>query len=507
MRKIFNLSPAPVLGFAADRDRDGRIVDFRCTLANPAARRLRQWSGGTPLGTRLSEELTVAVTGGLLDSWARVVLTGRPAHSEQMLYLNQKERWFEVSAARLDDGVLVNMTDITGQKVAEEKVRFAERRLHRILNSALDGIITLDSRKRISSFNASAEQLFGYRAAEMIGQSLDDLLPQALRARHTALVNAFAEGPDRSLRMSEWRLVRGLHRDGHLIPLLASISKISVDGVPTLTVFMRDMSSTLRHEDELRATIGELQDQRRRAEQSSFAKSEFLAKMSHELRTPLNAILGFSEMIRDGLLGEIQPPAYRDYIDDIHAGGQHLLSVIDDILDLSRIESEKVVLHFEALDMAAEIADSLRMVEMERERRGQRIAVDLAPEARHVTADRRVVRQILLNLLANVVRYVQPGGEAQIVARLDPPEGPAPQLTLTVADNGPGLPGAVLDNLGQPFIAAGSIYADTNTGTGLGLAIVKGLAEAHSGMLQIRSSATGTAVTVRLPCSNVPPSG
>ncbi|MEQ8345393.1 MAG: ATP-binding protein [Sneathiellaceae bacterium] len=492
--QAFHTSPAVIMAFAALRDGDGTILDFRCTLANPAAGTVLGRPVGELVGRRMSDTFTLAVTGGLLERCIDLVDSGTPVRMDLRQPTDRGERWFDLAAVQLADGVLLNMSDISLQKEAEDRLRRAERRLQRILDSALDGIITLDREQRVSSFNSSAEELFGYAGAEILGKPLDILLPPEQRGRHARLVAEFAAGPDRSRRMSEWRLVRGVNRRGMHIPLMASISKITVEGEPTLTVFLRDMSTTLRQEDELRARIVDLREQRQRAEQSSFAKSEFLAKVSHELRTPLNAILGFSEIMHSGLLGTVQPAAYHSYVADIHAGGRHLLSLIDDILDLSRIESQKVVLHREPVDIGGEIAESLRLLEIERSRREMTIRTAVPADLGPAIADRRSVQQILVNLLSNALHYGRQGGWIEVGAARS-----GGLVTLRVSDNGPGIAQKVIENLGQPFISSGSIYSDTRSGTGLGLAIVKGLAEAHGGRLQIDSDDNGATVTVTFP--------
>jgi cell cycle sensor histidine kinase DivJ len=231
---------------------------------------------------------------------------------------------------------------------------------------------------------------------------------------------------------------------------------------------------------------------------ASREKSRFLATMSHELRTPLNAIIGFSEVMALAMFGPLSP-RYREYAGLIQDSGQHLLDLINGLLDMSKIEAGKFELHEElfALD---EVADSAaRFVGLAAERTGVTLSVAVASGARRIFADRRAVKQILVNLLSNAVKFTPPGGSVTLTAAA---EGKA--VLLAVADTGTGIAAADLERLGRPFEQTQG--AQGKEGTGLGLALVKALAALHGGEARIVSMlGEGTVVTVRLAHAAVAP--
>ena len=232
------------------------------------------------------------------------------------------------------------------------------------------------------------------------------------------------------------------------------------------------------------------------SELANRAKSDFLANMSHELRTPLNAIIGFSEAISSGLLGPVADEKQLEYIDDIHTSGLLLLSIINDVLDMSKIEAGKLELAQEQVTLRRIIAEAVRMVgERARSRRVQILSAPASGEI-GVWADERAVKQILLNLLSNAVKFSEEGGKVQIRTALDQ----AGTLVLEVEDHGIGMSSEEIERALQPFGQAKSATTRTYGGTGLGLPIAKGLAEAHGGSLQIESTPErGTLVRITLP--------
>jgi len=222
---------------------------------------------------------------------------------------------------------------------------------------------------------------------------------------------------------------------------------------------------------------------RRRAEEANLAKSRFLASMSHELRTPLNAILGFSEVMGSEVLGPIGNPTYRDYSKDIHASGQHLLNLINEILDLSRIEAGRYQLNEEPLTLANTAEECCHMMELKARNKDIRIVQQFEPGLPRLYADERAMRQIALNLLSNAVKFTPTGGEIRIKVGWTAGGG----QYLSVRDNGPGIPQdeipVVLAAFGQGSIAIKS----AEQGTGLGLPIVQGLVVMHGGEFELRS--------------------
>lgn len=250
-------------------------------------------------------------------------------------------------------------------------------------------------------------------------------------------------------------------------------------------------------QDVTESTINEqnLTDAKEAAERAYAAKSQFLANMSHELRTPLNAIIGFSEMMQRQLLGPIGSDRYLDYIAGIRESGEHLLDLISDILDMSKIEAGKYELDLEELNVAKVIKLAIHMMEGRATEAKIRITADLSNESLLVVADRRALMQVLLNLMSNSVKFTEPGGAVRVecIERED-------YLSIKVHDNGIGIPANMLKNITRPFEQAASHYTRKHEGTGLGLSITKELIELHGGSLHIDSTVgVGTTVTVRLP--------
>ncbi|HRO33635.1 MAG TPA: HAMP domain-containing sensor histidine kinase [Brevundimonas sp.] len=236
-----------------------------------------------------------------------------------------------------------------------------------------------------------------------------------------------------------------------------------------------------------------LETARAEAQAHSDGKTRFLANMSHELRTPLNAVLGFSDMMQQGLFGPL-PPKYADYAHSIHEAGGHLLDLINDVLDVAKIEAERYELSLERFDARDVLSAAVALVRPQAADRGVDLAAVLPAEPLTVTADRRALKQIALNLLSNAVKFTPAGGSATLAA-----DAVGPYLEVVVSDTGVGIAPQDLGRLGRPFEQAGG--ADQKSqGTGLGLSLVRALAELHGGRMTVDSTlGEGTAVTIRLP--------
>ena len=227
------------------------------------------------------------------------------------------------------------------------------------------------------------------------------------------------------------------------------------------------------------------------------AKTKFFANMSHELRTPLNAILGFSEL----LALDVFAPRRKEYADLIHSAGDHLLSLVNDLLDLSRIEAGKLELNFEPLDLAGTIDECVETIAPRARGRRLHIVRDIDPHFPHISADKRAIKQILLNLLTNAIKFSFPGGDVEVFARV----AASGEIVFGVNDHGVGIAEDEQAHVFERY-AQTRQQSSAEKGTGLGLPIVKGLAEAHGGRVAIESQLNrGTRVTITLPATRAEP--
>jgi two-component system cell cycle sensor histidine kinase PleC len=274
---------------------------------------------------------------------------------------------------------------------------------------------------------------------------------------------------------------------------------------------MNGMNSTVTAMLEFRAEkdalIAELEqaksisdDARLRAEEANHAKSRFLATMSHELRTPLNAILGFSEIMRSEILGPHENPTYKEYAGDIHQSGQHLLNLINEILDISRIEAGRYELHEAPVALATVAEDCQRLMRLRAEHKGLRIVEQFEPGLPQLWADERALRQICLNLMSNAIKFTPAGGTVTLTIGRNPVGG----QFLSVRDNGPGIPEHEIPRVLKSFGQGSLAHHTAEGGTGLGLPITKGLTELHDGSFELKSKLRhGTDVIVTFPRKRV----
>jgi signal transduction histidine kinase len=254
---------------------------------------------------------------------------------------------------------------------------------------------------------------------------------------------------------------------------------------------MRDTTGSKRAEREAR-------EAREEAERASAIKSDFLAKVSHEIRTPLNAIIGFAEVIMDERLGPIGTERYKDYLRDIHKSGTHVMSLVNDLLDLSKIEAGKMVLDIKAVDANAVITECVALMQPQANRERVIMRLALAPRLAHIAADERSLRQIVLNLLSNAVKYNEPGGQVIISTAMSD----TGHALVRIKDTGIGMSDAEIALALEPFRQVAT--ARTVSGTGLGLPLTKALIEANRATFAIRSRKNeGTLVEIGFPPARV----
>lgn len=390
--------------------------------------------------------------------------------------------------------LLITGHDITERKRAERELRDSEARLSGILRISPEAVIVTDGSQHITLFSDGAERTFGYTAADVLGKSIDVLMPPAARKIHREHVGKFLRSPDISRLMNTRQEVRAQAKDGTVFPVEASVSKLQLDGETVFTVLLRDITERKQAQDLLLAAKEE-------AESASRAKSEFLANMSHELRTPLNAILGFSEVIRSQVLGTVGVEKYVEYADDIHRSGEHLLEIISDILDVARIDAGQIKLDEDSVPVDELIESSRALIQERAEANGLEITVSLPPETQILFCDSRKMKQILINLLSNAVKFTGCGGSISIGAQIDELTG---DIVFQVRDNGIGMSVEDVPRVLEPFVQIESSLTRHHEGTGLGLPLVKKLTELHGGSLELETApGKGTVASVRLPACRV----
>jgi signal transduction histidine kinase len=324
-------------------------------------------------------------------------------------------------------------------------------------------------------------------------------LVQATEASEVTLARLTSAMQQLSARQAEQARTRLLNLLAVLGGLLAGLAASTLIFI---AMIIRQFASSQAAQAELSDLNRRLGEAKGAAERASRAKSEFLAHMSHELRTPLNAIIGFAEVMRMELLGPLGRARYREYINDIHQSGQHLLSLIDDVLDMSRIEAGRFELHEETVDLAATSAEALTLVRPIADKSGVNLVggdLSLLPL---LHADERAVKQMLVNLLANGIKFTPSGGEVRLGGGFNA-EG---ELALSVADTGVGMNAREIEDSVVPFVQVDSRLARRTAGSGLGLPITKRLIEMHGGRLLIESvPGKGTTATLFLPASRLLP--
>jgi PAS domain S-box-containing protein len=369
--------------------------------------------------------------------------------------------------------------------------------LSAILDTASDGIITLDADGCIRSFSAGAEAIFGQPKAIVLGKPFAELLTSDTQKTFRDYLAALTDSGLAAV-FNDGREVSANVGQGGSLPLFLTISKFHLEAResvrrPAFCAVVRDIT-------QWKQTEAELREAKEKAEQTSRQKSEFLARISHELRTPLNAILGFSEVMRLERFGKLQNEKYRDYVSDIYASGAHLLSLINDLLDLSKVEAGKLELTFTSVNLP-DVTDHAMRLLAERAQQG-RISLrrNFPSDLPNVVADLRSMRQILLNLLSNSIKFTDPGGQVMVTGRVTK----AGELILRVKDTGIGMSAEELEGALEPFRRIEIPTRPDSEGTGLGLPLTKALTEANRATFSISSErGKGTMVEITYPTTRV----
>jgi PAS domain S-box-containing protein len=371
------------------------------------------------------------------------------------------------------------------QKLAKT-LQAREERTSAILDAAAEGILTLDEENRIETFNPAAEEIFGYTASDVVGQDVNMLIA----APHQ-------EKPVRGTPALRGLEAVGLRRNGNSFPIEIGISQAVLDKRLIVIMIVRDVTERNRVEKELRRVNWALERARDQALEASRTKSAFLANMSHELRTPLNAVIGYSEMLQE----EAQDAGMSQFLPDlqkIHTAGKHLLALINDVLDLSKIEAGKMDLFLETFDIPQVIEEVVATVQPLAEKNGDAIDLKLADDLGSMQADATKLRQVLFNLLSNACKFTEKGKITLSATRLT--EGEAERIRIEVADSGIGMSTEQLDRLFQDFTQADGSTTRRFGGTGLGLAISRRFCRLMGGDVSVKSElGQGSCFTVDLP--------
>ncbi len=373
---------------------------------------------------------------------------------------------------------------------------YAEEDRYRLLARNMTDVITRHGRSGSVVFaSPAAETLFGAAVADLLGHGLFDRVHVADRPAYlTALSDARGEARSVEFRVRRERVENGAPASRFIWiemrcrPLDRALGETATPNEREVVAVMRDVT-------ERKAQEQALEDAHREAEQANVAKSRFLATMSHELRTPLNAIIGFSEMLANETQMRLDATRRHEYAALINDSGQHLLSVVNGILDMTKLDTGDFEIRPEPFRLAVVIRGCCDLLALKARECGIDLVADVQADLPEIVADKRAVKQVLINLVSNAIKFTDRGGRVRVSAVA---EGAI--LALAVEDNGIGIGEDDLPRIGKPFFQARGSYDRRHDGTGLGLSIVKGLVALHGGDVAIRSRVgEGTRITVRIP--------
>ncbi len=372
--------------------------------------------------------------------------------------------------------------------IAELKARIAEMRT--IIDTATDGVVLIDRDGMIRSISRPAEALFGFDSDEVAGKPFPSLFAiESQRAARDYLSGLSDNGVASVL--NDGREVIGREAQGRFIPLFMTIGRLPNDS--GFCAVVRDITQWKRAEEDLTQA-------RAVAERASSQKTDFLARISHEIRTPLNAIIGFSELMVDEKFGPVANDRYRDYLRDINRSGNHVLDLVYDLLDISKIEAGQQEMDYEAVSLNDTLAETVAMMQPQANRERVIIRSSFASKLPEVVADQRSVRQIALNILSNAIRYTQAGGQV-IVSTAYETSG---DVVMRVRDTGIGMSQAEIEQALKPFRQINALKRGRHDGTGLGLPLTKAMVEANRARFTINSTpGEGTLVEVVFPSTRV----
>lgn len=456
---------------------------------------------------------------GNLYALARSVGRGSSRHIDQIFrmrhaqghYVWMRARAQIISSSTGDLHVIGIAMDVTEQHRLAQRYAEADQRLADAIECTSEAFVLWDKNDKLVAWNGHFQKVYGLPDDVLVPGKERSLVLAS--ARKPIIQRRIADADDgTNSRTSEVQLAdehwlqinERRTRDGGLVSVGTDITLLKRhqerlrDQERRLMNTISDLSASQRILERQKTELSDANEkylaEKQRAEAANKAKSEFLANMSHELRTPLNAILGFSEILLAGMFGPVGSPKYEEYAKDIHESGKHLLNVINDILDMSKIEAGQMKIRCETIDLCPLIEESMRLTAIPAEEKNITVEQRVEPGL-SVVADRRAIKQILLNILSNAVKFTDDGGRIALRARQV--EG---AVIVSIVDTGIGIPKSALGKIGNPFEQVQSQYAKSKGGSGLGLAISRSLVALHGGSLKIRSrEGHGTVVSLRIP--------
>ena len=469
-----------VRSLRADPDiADVRVIFYTATYLQSEGMKLAQACGVSHLLIKPCEPQDI------LDTVAAVLDEGVPAAPElnetfDREHLRLMTDKLSQKVEELEDINLRLIQEAAQRKRAEDALRSNEARMRAVLDAALDSIVTLDGDGHVIDLNTATELTFGYRREAILGKPLAELMVASSSAKGLpGLENlALLDQPGFLGRRFEMSAATA---GGAQFPVEITITRIVADGPPKYTAFLRNLTEQ-RAGEELRRRSEELEGQNRFIQAASRLKSEFLANMSHELRTPLNAIIGFAELMHDGKVGPISDQ-HKDFLGDILMSGRHLLLLINDVLDLSKVEAGKMEIHPEPVDLEALVLEVHASLQGLTAPKQIRLKTDIDRSLTDVITDRRSFKQVLYNLLSNAIKFSGNGAEVRI--GIIPEDNNS--FRLEVEDSGIGI---AAENIGKLFVEFQQLDNSDGRkypGTGLGLALTKRIVEAQGGRVGVKS--------------------
>ncbi len=418
--------------------------------------------------------------GGSSEEDSPLALTTRKSESIAVTIRRTAAEW---------DGAPADLITIRRMPEADDAQRRREsriRELEAILDTATDGVIVLSETGRILSVNRSAEALFGYDGREVVGDAITVLLaPES----HIVALDYLERlrSPGVASLLNDGREVLGRVRQGGTIPLFMTMGHMGEGPERRFCAVLRDITAFKKAE-------GELVGAKRAAEEASAQKSDLLARISHEIRTPLNAIIGFAEVMLEERFGPIGNERYKEYLRDVHASGAHVISLVNDLLDLAKVEAGRLELSFTNVNLNDLVSACVALLQPQAARDRIVMRTSFVPKLLPVVADERSVRQIILNLVSNAIKFTDAGGQV-IVSTAVTDRG---EVAFRVRDTGIGMTEQEVEAALEPFRQLAT--SRKRGGTGLGLPLTKALVEANRGALQIASHPNeGTLVEVIFP--------